>query len=721
MKGPETGCEGELVRRSMRTLVPFLVEWVLGTVAAALWCTVGSYAYAAVWCGPSGPCWIFIAAVWLYGVIAMLLYPAVVTLSQMTFGMCGKGAQERLEGARSLITAALTICISISMSTALYYSSQEITLAVVGAANAANANSTSMHYVNYSAEIQAADAKPGRRALDPSESHRHWGVDGGGDGHDDGGKGHGNDASPPPPWFGLLSSINPPTPSLMGQPQTFKWPSTLQGSGTLSSPMLQAVPGCNGSAWNVSDPYHLRNFRYFQYVQNCLNAVQEKLNQQQNERRRSTPGTGGLGPDIYSPLSSVVSSSQLAVGGGTVPVFGGGGEPDGTFVANSSTGGGVVYTLNRQPLSAGHAMLVPILNFGLAAVFTLYAALLTRATARRLAADENGARPIRFAYHRTMLVCVGGSMASPVGYAWNLALSQLIFAPLLTVKTIPAEVTLLYLEIARAGFFVGFVGGLYLLCLRRVNKELRGRHDLCARAMVLIHDGACAIVASGLANVVDYLCNKVLFSDWDSHVAGLGVDFGIALAVVGSGAVVEASGCLEARSTDGRVAGGKGSDGASHKQGAASESGRHKKGVAKPAPSRNGGSSQNRCVRCSLPPWHAFTLDVMRWFASYSVWYPTTDALTYIQGYDEAQADGLLATIGYAVAATLALVVAAVFTTSKARLLAHHEASMRHVELVEHAEPGGLVNGKKGKPKQASRMNGKSKKAQDVWPKMSDV
>ena len=100
------------------------------------------------------------------------------------------------------------------------------------------------------------------------------------------------------------------------------------------------------------------------------------------------------------------------------------------------------------------------------------------------------------------------------------------------------------------------------------------------------------------------------------------------------------------------------------------------------------------------------------------MWYPTTDALTYIQGYDEAQADGLLATIGYAVAATLALVVAAVFTTSKARLLAHHEASMRHVELVEHAEPGGLVNGKKGKPKQASRMNVKSKGprrlAQDV-------
>ena len=92
-----------------------------------------------------------------------------------------------------------------------------------------------------------------------------------------------------------------------------------------------------------------------------------------------------------------------------------------------------------------------------------------------------------------------------------------------------------------------------------------------------------------------------------------------------------------------------------------------------------------------------FCPNIMRWLASYSVWYPTTDALTYVQGYDQARTDGLLATVGYAVTATLALVIAAVFTSSKVRLLTYHEASMKHVELVEHVESGVSIYGKKGK------------------------
>lgn len=660
----------------MRSLTSFLVEWVLGTIAAALWCTVGSYAYAAVWCGKNGPCWAFIGAVWLYACFAMLLYPAVVTLSQVAVSACGKTARERLEGARALITAALTICISISMSTAIYYSAREITLSVESShgvmfANFANA---SIRQVNASTgnssifrdDLSVTDNRPGRRQLDDSYHNQgHGGGQGSSEGHHQGEDwqdiARGRRLPPTPPPMAL------DTRPLYDNEQAFRPPRS-GDSGT----------------WKCQ-------FSQF------------SLLYQQHDRRQHTPGSAGIGANIGSSLCPVLDSPDesglhgggeafadaspppppptstraeddedelVGVGGIATQHLGDDDIGGDAVAANSSSSG----DSRLQPrLSMGYALLVPSLVMLLAATFTFWAALLTSVTARRLALHESGQRPIGSAYHRTLLTCVGGAMASPVGYAWNLALSQLIFAPLLTVKTRPAEAVLLNLEIARAIFFLAFVGGLYLLFLRRVNKQLRGRHHIWARSIVLVHDGACAIVASGLANVVDYFCNFFLFGMWRSHGAGLGLDFGIALVVVGIGGVIEALGCLV-------PAAGSDIDKAVEYV---------LKRAERQALERQGDdASRTRCARCSLPPWHAFALNVVRWLASYCVWYPTTDAFTYINGYEEANANGLLVTVGYAVAATIALVVAAVLTTSRAHLLAQHEASMRHVQLTEHGEPG---------------------------------
>ena len=684
----------------MRSLTSFLVEWVLATIVAALWCTVGSYAYAAVWCG-KGTCWAFIGAVWLYACFAMLLYPAVVTLSQVAVSSCGKAARERLEGALALITAALTICISISMSTPIYYSVREINLSVLNShgvtvANQANASAGNASAGNSSIVrdyLSVTDTRPGRRQLvDPNHQHNHD------PNHKGPGSNEGHDWRPSPPAAPpgqdgeRLSDIrSPPPPMARGTQPSYDGPVYAldcdHKSDDHKEPAKCAFPpppspdGGRGTCWYTQLPQLL----------------------QQYDHRRGTPGSGAVGANIGSlPCESHALESEIHAT--TIPtstpthteddmdalVSGGGivGDDDiggGAVAANSNSSSG---SRSRPPLSTGYALLVPALVILLAATFTLWAALLTSVTARRLALHESGQRPIRSAYHRTLLICVSGAMASPVGYAWNAALSNLMFAPLLTVKTQPAAAVLLNLEIARAIFFVAFVGGLYLLFLRRVNEQLRNRHDIWARVLVLLHDGACAIVASGLANVVDYFCNFFLFGMWRNRSASLGLDFGIAIVVVGAGAVIEASGCLV------------GPAAASDADGAARHA--QKKSAGRPSHAGpGGGASRGRRARCSLPPWRAFALNVARWLGSYCVWYPTTDALTYINGYDEANSDGLLATVGYAVFATLALVAAAVLTTSRAQLLAHHEASMRHVQLTEHDEPGTAPGraGASGKPK----------------------